>query len=66
MYKPKHSEHKKLKFYSYYDIITLISKLLININSDYYYLLDDGILDDFVEYLNENKHPVNNYEKHED
>lgn len=66
MYKPKHQKSLKTQVVTYFDIVSFISELLSSLDVDSFYDVEDGTLDQFLEYLNDNKHPWYNYEKHED
>lgn len=66
MYKPKHRKTLKTELLTYYDIVEFLSKLLNSIDVNHYYEVEDGTLEDFLDYLNDNKHSLYTYEKDED
>lgn len=66
MYKPKHKKTLRTELITYYDIVEFIFKLLNSIDVNHYYELEDGILEEILDYLNDNKKSLHNYEKYED
>lgn len=66
MYKPKHKKTLRTQLITYYDIVDFISKLLNSIDVNSYYEVEDGTLEEILDYINSNKHPLYTFERYED